>query len=166
MRHLRRSRRLGVKAPHREAMLRNLTKGLVEHGRIKTTVARAKSLRPFVERLITRLKDPTVHNIRIANRDMSDRDVVLALVKNVVPAFKDRAGGYTRILKLAKPRAGDCADMALIEWVEEKLVNAYQEAPAPKKAKKKVAKKVTSKKKASEEGATEKKAPKKAKSKE
>lgn len=168
MRHLRRSRRLGVKTAHREALLRNMTKGLIEHGRIKTTVARAKSLRPFVEKLVTRLKDPSVHNLRMANKELHDKTALYNLVTHIVPHFKDRNGGYTRILKLAGARAGDAADMALIEWVEDKLVNFYQEEKAPaKKSKAKAAKKVTSKKaKADGEAKTEKKATKKAKSKE
>ncbi len=167
MRHLRRSRRLGVKTAHRAALLRNMTKGLIEHGRIKTTVARAKSLRPFVEKLVTRLKDPSVHNLRIANRELHDKTALYNLVTHVVPQFKDRNGGYTRILRLAGARAGDAAEMALIEWVEEKLVGAYQEAKAPaKKTKAKATKKVVSKKaKADGDEKTEKKTTKKAKAK-
>ena len=161
MRHLQRTRRLGVKAPHRLAMLRNLTRGLIEHGRIKTTVARAKSLRPFVEKLVTRSKDPTVHNIRMAVRDLHDTTAVMNLVKTVAPQFKDRNGGYTRIMRLSKARAGDAADMALIEWVEDSLVGAYQEV-APKKAAKKPAKKTPAKKAKAEDETAEKKAPKKA----
>jgi large subunit ribosomal protein L17 len=137
MRHGNRSARLGVKKQHRNAMMRNLTLGLVEHGRIKTTVARAKFLRTFVEPIVTRLKDPSVANLRVAQSELGNRDCVLAIAKNISPVFKDRAGGYTRIMKLATPRAGDAADMALIEWVEEKLVNAYQESPVAAKAAKK-----------------------------
>ena len=121
--------------PHRLAMLRNLTLGLIEHGRIKTTVARAKSLRPFVERLVTRLKSPTVANFREAHSDLPHKAAVAAIAANISPKFKDRPGGYLRILKLASPRAGDAADMALIEWVDESLVNAYNEVPAAKTAK-------------------------------
>src|SRR5438045_2502010 len=114
MRHLNRTRRLGVKKQHRVAMLRNLTLGLVEHGRIKTTVARAKSLRPFVEKIVTRLKDPSMANMRIALSDLANRDAVLSIAKDIAPIFKDRPGGYLRILKLAMPRAGDAADLALV----------------------------------------------------
>lgn len=139
MRHHRRSTRLGVKTPHRAAMLRNLTLGLIEHGRIKTTAARARSLRPFVEKLVTRLKSPTLHNLRIAQTQLPNRAAVLNLARNIVPKFMTRPGGYLRILKLATPRAGDAADMALIEWVEESLVAAYNE-PKPKAAASKKAK--------------------------
>jgi large subunit ribosomal protein L17 len=127
MRHQKRRKRLGVKSPHRIAMLRNLTLGLVEHGRIKTTVARAKVLRPFVEKLVTKLKDPTVPNIRIAKSILPNTDAVVSLYTNVSPKFKDRPGGYLRILKLATPRAGDNADMALVEWVDKSLVKAYSD---------------------------------------
>jgi len=164
MRHGKISRRLGVKSAHRTAMLRNMAKSLVEHGRIKTTVARAKTLRPFVERIVTRLKDPSVANLRQALSKVNDRDTILKIAHEVSPKFKERNGGYLRILKLAKPRAGDCADMALIEWVEESLVNFYQEAtltPVKKPAKKKKAsakKKTTAKKKSAAKKTAEDKA--------
>lgn len=141
MRHGNRSTRLGVKTGHRVAMLRNLTLGLIEHGRIKTTQARARRLRPFVEKMVTRLKDPSVANLRLVNSELANRDAVLVLAKTIAPKFMDRPGGYLRIMKLARPRAGDNADMALIEWVEESLVAAYQETkPAAKKPAKKAAK--------------------------
>lgn len=168
MRHGNRTVRLGVKKQHRIAMLRNMALGLIEHGRIRTTVARAKFLRTFVEPLVTRLKDPSVANLRQAQATLRNRDAVLTIAKNISPVFKDRAGGYTRIMKLATPRPGDAADMALIEWVEEKLVNAYQDTPkAAKPAKKAAAKKAVpgkKKAKASEEKSDAKSAAKKKKS--
>lgn len=143
--HRNRTSRLGVKTGHRTAMIRNLTLGLVEHGRIKTTVARAKRMRPFVEKLVTRLKDPTVANLRHAVSELNNRDAVLVIAKDIAPKFADRPGGYLRILKLAGHRAGDAADMALIEWVDESLVSAYQEKkPVP--AKKTTGKKAAGKK--------------------
>ncbi len=148
MRHRKKSLRLGVKTDHRLAMMRNLTMSLVEHGRIKTTVSRAKRLRPFVERLVTRLKDPSVANLRLANSKLANREVALKIAQEISPKFADRAGGYTRIMRLANPRAGDCADMALIEWVEESLVAAYSgmvKAPAKKPAKKGAGKKAAKK---------------------
>ena len=154
MRHRKKGHKLGVKTDHRLAMMRNMTLGLVEHGRIKTTVARAKRLRSFVEKLVTRLKEPTVANLRVANQTLSNRDATLKIAQDISPVFKNRSGGYTRILKLSKPRAGDAADMALIEWVEESLVPAYSGmVAAPKK-------KATAKKKSSDK-TTEKKAAKK-----
>jgi len=122
MRHLARSRRLGVKTGHRVALLRNLLRGLVRDGRIRTTVARAKVLRPYVEKIVTRLKDPTVANVRHVYSLVNDRDAVYTLTHDVAPKFKARSGGYIRILKLAQSRPGDNADMALVEWVDEGLV--------------------------------------------
>ena len=162
MRHGNKATRLGVKKQHRIAMLRNLTLGLVEHGRIKTTVARAKYLRTFVEPLVTRLKEPTVANLRQAQSVLGNRDAVMVIAKTISPAFASRTGGYTRIMRLAQPRAGDAADMALIEWVDESLVNAYQEAPKAKVAKaKKGAKKAPAKKKAAAKDGEEKASKKK-----
>ncbi|NCN40478.1 50S ribosomal protein L17 [bacterium] len=156
MRHRKKSLRLGVKTDHRLAMMRNLTMSLVEHGRIKTTVSRAKRLRPFVEKLVTRLKDPSLANLRIANAKLSNRDVALKIANEISPKFSDRPGGYTRIMRLATPRAGDAADMAFIEWTEESLVAAYSGmVAAPKKPAKKGAKKTAKK-------AGKKAAPKKA----
>ncbi len=164
MRHGRVSSRLGVKTAHRMAMLRNLTLGLVEHGRIKTTVARARRLRTFVEPLVTALKSPTVANIRHVNSILPQKNAVMKLAKEIAPKFKDRPGGYLRIMKLAGYRAGDKAEMALIEWVEESLVRAYNEPVKAPAAKKKAATKKASKKETAE-GADEKsdKAVKKAK---
>jgi large subunit ribosomal protein L17 len=134
MRHKALSRRVGVKTGHRIAMLRNLTAALVEHGRIRTTTIRAKSLRTFVERLVTRLKEPTVANIRVASSKLGNRKVALKIAHDISPKFKTRPGGYVRILKLAQARAGDAADLSLIEWSEEALVPQYQEKKAAPKA--------------------------------
>ena len=146
MRHGNRSRRLSLKSDHRGALLKNLAAALVEHGRIKTTSARAKVLRPYVEKLVTKLKDPTVANIRYVRAKLptkSGRDTVNILKDSVAPAFKTRPGGYLRILKLARPRVGDKADMSFVEWVDDKLVKAYQapteKVPAKKGGKKKKA---------------------------
>lgn len=172
MRHGKVTRNLGVKTGHRTAMLRNLAKGLVRDGRIRTTSARAKVLRSFVEKLVTRVKDPTVANIRVISSELNDKPTVLSIVRDIAPVFKDRAGGYTRILKLAGRRPGDNADMVLIEWVDEGLVEKgmaarfpeAKAAPAKKGAKK--AKKASSKEDAGEEKAEKtKKAPAKKSSK-
>jgi large subunit ribosomal protein L17 len=164
MRHRKRTAKLGVKTDHRNAMLRNLTLGLLEHGRIKTTVARAKRLRPFVEKLVTCLKEPTVANLRLANSTLSNRAATLKIAHEISTVFKTRPGGYTRIMKLATPRVGDNADLALIEWVEESLVPAYSGMISPSKTK---AKKGDSKKaaKGKTDGKTDKAASKKKESK-
>jgi len=155
MRHRKNSLRLGVKTDHRLAMLRNLTMSLVEHGRIKTTVARAKRLRPFVERIVTRLKDPSVANLRLANAKLANREVALKIAQEISPKFATRPGGYTRIMKLARPRMGDAADMALIEWVDESLVSAYSDV-VKAKPKKKAASSKTKKTAAKKKTATKK----------
>lgn len=151
MRHHNRSKNFGVDTPHRVAMMRNMTVALVENGRIETTVTRAKALRSFVEKLVTSLKEPTVANIRSAQRKLPRKETIMTIANEIAPKFKTRPGGYTRVLKLSRPRAGDAADMALIEWVEESLVPAYGSV---KKTSKKKAKKKVAKKKVSAKGAT------------
>lgn len=111
-------RRLGSGPAHHDLMLRNLAKSLFEHERVRTTETKAKVLRPFAERLITKAKKGDVHNRRQVLSELSDRDVVHKLFSDIAPRFSDRAGGYTRVLKLG-PRGGDGAPMALIELVGE-----------------------------------------------
>jgi large subunit ribosomal protein L17 len=98
-------------------MLANLAQSLIEHERIQTTEAKAKLLRPYAERLVTKAKKGDVHNRRQVLSVIQDREVVHKLFADIGPRFADRNGGYTRILKLG-PRAGDAAPMALIEFVE------------------------------------------------
>ena len=160
MRHGKIRSKLGVKADHRVAMLRNLSLGLIEHGRVKTTLPRAKKLRPFLEPIVTRLKDPSVANIRVAVTQLANASAVLDLAQRIAPKFKTRPGGYLRIMKLATPRAGDAADMALVEWVEESLVAAYSDKPKATKTAKGGAKKAAKAAKEGDAEATEKKAAK------
>jgi large subunit ribosomal protein L17 len=110
--------RLGSGPSHQRQMLANLSASLFEHERIKTTEARAKMLRPFAERLITKAKKGGVHDRRQVLSVIEDREVVHKLFADIGPRFEDRNGGYTRILKLG-PRNGDAAPMVLIELVEE-----------------------------------------------
>ncbi|MGI8773775.1 MAG: 50S ribosomal protein L17 [Actinomycetota bacterium] len=109
--------RLGSGPSHQRLMLSNLAVSLFEHERIKTTEAKAKQLRPYAERLITKAKKGDVHNRRQVLSVMQDRDAVHKLFSDIAPRFADRNGGYTRILKLG-PRNGDGAPMALIELIE------------------------------------------------
>ena len=109
--------RLGSGPSHQRLMLSNLAVSLFEHERIKTTEAKAKQLRPYAERLITKAKKGDVHNRRQVLSVMQDRDIVHKLFADIAPRFSDRNGGYTRILKLG-PRNGDGAPMALIELIE------------------------------------------------
>jgi large subunit ribosomal protein L17 len=108
--------RLGGSPAHQKAMLNNLASDLFRHGRIKTTVTKAKLLRPHAEKLITKAKQGDLAARRDVLAKLRDRDVVAYLFEDVAPRFADRDGGYTRILKLG-PRAGDNAPMAIIELV-------------------------------------------------
>jgi large subunit ribosomal protein L17 len=119
MRHAMRNRKLGRTSSHRQAMFRNQVTSLFEHGRIKTTLAKAKELRPIAEKLITRGRQDTVHARRLVGRWVQNRAVLRKLFEEVAPRFSDRPGGYTRILKLG-PRTGDAAEMAFLELVDFK----------------------------------------------
>src|SRR6059058_2553511 len=99
MRHLKAGRKLNRNAAHRAALMRNLTCALIEHGRIITTVAKAKALRPFVEKLITLAKKGTLHARRLAVARLHNKKMVTKLFKEIAPRFSDRPGGYTRIIK-------------------------------------------------------------------
>ena len=117
MRHGKAHRKLGRTTSHRTAMFRNQLHSLIEHGRIKTTLHKAKELRPIAERLVTRGREDTVHARRLVRRWLPDRSAVSKLFDDISPRFTDRPGGYTRIIKLG-PRPGDAAEMAFLEWVD------------------------------------------------
>ncbi len=110
--------RLGSNPAHQKLMLSNLAVSLFEHERIRTTEAKAKALRPFAEKLITKAKKGDLHNRRQVLSVIEDREVVHKLFDDIAPRFAERNGGYTRILKIG-PRGGDGAPMALIELVTE-----------------------------------------------
>jgi len=113
VRHRKRLVKLGREREHRKATLRNLVRGLFLHGRIKTTLPKAKAARSVAERLITRAKQDTVHNRRQVRRFLIDRRLTNKLFVEIAPQYKDRPGGYTRIVKLG-PRRGDAAEMAVL----------------------------------------------------
>jgi large subunit ribosomal protein L17 len=113
--------RLGGSPAHQRLILANLATSLFEHRRITTTEAKARRLRPYAERLITKAKRGDLHNIREIAKVIRDKDVVHALVTEIGPFFADRQGGYTRITKTL-PRKGDNAPMAVIELVSQKTV--------------------------------------------
>jgi large subunit ribosomal protein L17 len=119
--------RLGGSPAHERLMLANLATSLFQHGKIQTTEAKAKRLRPFAERLITKAKRGDLHNRRLIMRVIRDKEVVHRLITEIGPFFEDRAGGYTRITK-TMPRKGDNAPMAIIELVQQKTVTAEAEA--------------------------------------
>jgi large subunit ribosomal protein L17 len=109
--------RLGGSAAHEKILLTNLAKALFEHGRITTTEAKARRLRPVAEKLITKAKKGDLHNRRLVLKTFNNRDDVYRLFSEIAPRYENRPGGYTRITKIG-PRRGDNAPMAVIELVE------------------------------------------------
>ena len=118
MRHNIMGRRLGRSTNHRKALFRNLTTELFRHERIKTTEARAKSVQPIAEKLVTLARRGDLHARRQAARELHDPAVLQKLFDEIGPRMQDRNGGYTRIYKLG-PRRGDAANMVLIELVDQ-----------------------------------------------
>lgn len=116
MRHNIVGRRLGRSTKHRKTLFRNLTTELFRHNRIKTTEAKAKSIQPMAERLISLSQRGDLHARRLAARELNDPAVLQKLFDEIGPQMQDRPGGYTRIYKLG-PRRGDAANMVLIELV-------------------------------------------------
>src|SRR5215467_8281056 len=138
MRHQKKTVRLGRKAEHRKALLANQVCSLIEHQRIKTTLAKAKAVRPLAEKMVTLGKDGSIHARRTAFATLRQKDAVKKLFDQIAPASSERNGGYTRIVRLGQ-RNSDSASMAFIEWVDAAV--AVEEKPAEeKKAKKKEAK--------------------------
>jgi large subunit ribosomal protein L17 len=117
MRHARAGKKLGRDAAHRKALYANLTGALITHGRIETTEAKAKAVKPLAEKMITLGKRGDLHARRQAMAELRSNDVVHTLFAEVAPRFAERQGGYTRIVKLG-PRQGDAASMALLELVD------------------------------------------------
>jgi large subunit ribosomal protein L17 len=118
MRHGNHKYKLGVKPQHRKALIQGLASDLITHGKIKTTETKAKAVKPFIEKLVTLAKNDTVANRRLAFTKLNNKNAVSELFTNVAPKFKQRPGGYTRLLKLAEPRLGDGAKEAYIAFVD------------------------------------------------
>jgi large subunit ribosomal protein L17 len=132
MRHNKHRASLGVTVEHRRAMMSNLAASLITHGRIKTTLTKAKALRPFIEKIVTKAKKAgaiarldgnkldarALHLRRLALSEVRDETAITLLFNEKVKDFENRAGGYTRIYKLGPQRLGDAAEMALIEFVK------------------------------------------------
>lgn len=148
MRHRKHNHQLGVKTAHRTSMLANLCCSLIENGRIKTTLARARALRPTIEKIITLAKKAhlaqdtakKIHYRRLAISRLRSKTATKKLFDELVQQFATREGGYTRIYKLALPRLGDASEMALIEFVEQaaskknkKMAKKSSQKPAPAK---------------------------------
>ena len=137
MRHQKKTARLGLKDGHRKSLLSNLACSLIEHNRIKTTLAKAKALRPLAEKMVTIGKKGTVHARRTAKAVLRHDNIVKILFADVAPRAAARQGGYTRIVKLGQ-RKSDAAEMAIIEWVDSPVIveTAAEPTPAAKPAKK------------------------------
>jgi large subunit ribosomal protein L17 len=117
MRHHRAGKKLGRDSAHRKSLYANLACALVEHGRIKTTVTKAKAVKPFAEQMITLGKRGDLAARRQAIAELRSQDAVHKLFAEVAPRFAERPGGYTRIIKIG-PRQGDAAEMAYLELVD------------------------------------------------
>ena len=126
MRHNKHHSSLGVTREHRAAMLSNLAVGLITSGRIQTTLTKAKALRPFIEKVITKAKKAAaatekkdaIHLRRLALKDVRDKDAIALLFNEKHKEFAGRTGGYTRIYKLSDRRIGDASEQALVEFVK------------------------------------------------
>jgi large subunit ribosomal protein L17 len=127
VRHARSGKKLGRDSAHRKALYSNLAGALIEHGRIKTTVTKAKAVKPIAEQMITLGRRGDLHARRQATAFLRSRDVVHKLFAEVAPLFRERPGGYTRIVKIG-PRPGDSAEMAYLELVDEEYVAREREA--------------------------------------
>jgi large subunit ribosomal protein L17 len=132
MRHQKKTIKLGRRAEHRKALLANQVCSLIEHQRIKTTLAKAKAVRPLAERMVTLGKNGSIHARRSALATLRQKNAVKKLFADIAPRSAERNGGYTRIVKLGQ-RKSDSAPMAFIEWVD--MAEVVEAKPAEKKAK-------------------------------
>lgn len=130
MRHRCAGNRLGRTTEHRIAMTRNMANSMVLHERIVTTLAKAKAVKPFVEKLVTLAKQDTTANRRRAFAELNDKAAVKKLFATLGPRFAARPGGYCRILKLSKPRLGDNGERAILEFIERTPKPKEEAAPA------------------------------------
>ena len=130
MRHRRKVPKLNRTESHRKALLRNLATQLIVPEKITTTEARAKAVRPFAERLVTTAKVDSVHARRTVARHIGDQDAIRKLFAEISPRFRERPGGYTRIMHLAN-RPGDNARLSVIEFVERKSDSPHSAAERP-----------------------------------
>ena len=141
MRHQKKTVKLGRTAEHRKALLANQVCSLIEHQRIKTTLAKAKAVRPLAEKMVTLGKKGSLHARRTALAVLRQKDAVKKLFDDIAPRSADRKGGYTRIVKLGA-RKSDAAPVAFIEWVDAPIV-AEEPASEEKGSRKKAAKSTT-----------------------
>ncbi|MEO5719357.1 MAG: 50S ribosomal protein L17 [Chthoniobacterales bacterium] len=139
MRHQKKTVKLGRTAEHRKALLANQVCSLIEHQRIKTTLAKAKAVRPLAEKMVTLGKNGSLHARRTALAVLRQKDAVKKLFDDIAPRSAERKGGYTRIIKLGQ-RKSDSAPVAFLEWVDAAEVVVEEAAPAEKSKKRKSAK--------------------------
>lgn len=167
MRHNKHHASLGVTREHRESMLSNMAASLIEHGRIQTTLTKAKALRPFIEKAITKAKHAAaktekkdqIHLRRLVLADIRNEDAVTKLFNETYKEFANRNGGYTRIYKLGPQRISDAAELALIEFVKADD-QGYKKSKGGRKSKGKKAPKAAAEKSATTEAASATEAPK------
>ena len=129
MRHLKRTAKLGRTSEHRNAMLANMVCSLIEHKRITTTLAKAKAARSVAEKMVTLGKKGTIHHRRLAVARLHQEDAAKILFTEIAPIYKDRKGGYTRIIRMEN-RVGDAAQRAILEWVDFTPAAPVEAAPA------------------------------------
>lgn len=135
MRHRKaKGRTLGRRADHRKAMVKNLAEALIAHGRIETTVTRAKEVRSYIEKLITKAREGSLHARRLIVARLHTEDAAKKLFEEIAPKYASRPGGYTRVIKTG-PRRGDAVELAVLEFVEDEKKKAKKK-PAKKGAKK------------------------------
>jgi large subunit ribosomal protein L17 len=133
MRHRVKGRKLNRTESHRNALMRNMATSLFKHKRIKTTLAKAKEARGYVEHLITKAKKNDLHARRVVMQDIQEKDVINELFNEIVPKIGDRPGGYTRVVKLGT-RSGDAAAMAILELVDyNDVINKKEESKKEKR---------------------------------
>ncbi len=154
MRHRVKGRKLKRTASHRTATLRSLATSVLKHKRIKTTLAKAKEARTFVEKLITKAKRNDLHSKRLIMSEIKDKEVVKELFAEIVPKIGDRPGGYTRVIKLGT-RVGDAAQMAILELVDYNEVANKKAEERKEQREQKAQEKAAEKQKAAEEAATQ-----------
>ena len=133
MQHNRAGRKLGRTTAHRKSLFRNQLSSLLTHERITTTLPKAKELRPLAEKMITLGKRGGLHARRLAVKNLPDKDAVKRLFDEIAPRFKERAGGYTRIMKLGR-RQGDGAEMAILEFIDFDFAQRRAEKKVAEKA--------------------------------
>ena len=131
MRHRKKGKKLGVNPSHRRALLANLAENLIIHKRIKTTDARAKELRRYIEPLVTKAKKGDLNSIRMIARKIRHKNILNILLSEIAPVYDNRNGGYTRIIKLGV-RDNDRASVSLIEFVDMEGTNKIEGTPVSK----------------------------------